>query len=104
MSPETTLVWYLCSGEVPQFVTPWAESFTETGLIKVYVAWTENGCSDLGFNGTQSDISSDHVPQFTYELWKEVARVRSSLSQNCTKGSLTDGRWSKWLPCFLLGL
>lgn len=35
---------------VVQFVTPWAESFTKTGLIKVCVAWTENRCSDLGFN------------------------------------------------------
>ncbi len=75
--------------------------------------------------GTPSDISSDRGPQFTSELWKEVARILGVQLHHTTafhpqanglcerfhrslktalRASLADDRWIERLPWVLLGL
>ncbi|XP_027002198.2 uncharacterized protein LOC113642761 [Tachysurus fulvidraco] len=74
---------------------------------------------------TPSDISLDHSPQFTSELWTEVARILGVQLHHTTafhlqpnglcerfhrslktalRASLTDDRWIERLPWVLLGL
>lgn len=102
---------------------PEAVSFTSMPTADVARAFIDNWVAHFG---TPSDISSDPThPQFTSELWTEVARVLGVQLHHTTafhpqanglcerihrslktalRASLTDDRWRERLSWVLLGL
>ncbi|KAJ8410439.1 hypothetical protein AAFF_G00193430 [Aldrovandia affinis] len=88
------------------------------------VAWVFIGTWVAQFS-TLSDLSSDHGPQFTSELWSEVARSLGVTLHHTTtyhpqakglcerfhrsmkptlRANLKDDSWCDWLPWVLLGI